>query len=705
MQLVAPAGSFGGLRASVKGGADAVYLGMPQFGARAKAENFNEQTFKQAVEYAHMFGVKVFVTLNTLIKDSEMSSALKTAEFVYNAGADAAIVQDIRFIEQLKKRLPDFVLHASTQLGIHNADGAKTLARLGIKRAVLSRETLPEDIAEIKATGAEIEYFVQGALCVSFSGNCYFSSLASSYSGNRGKCMQLCRKQYEFDGKRGYYLSAKDLCLYDKLRMLESLGVDAIKIEGRMRSDEYAYRTVSIYKSNMPADRAVEGLKSAFNRGDYCTGYLDGDAPFRVIYPRSQSNIGKYIGKVSAVNGKRLVVNGYSPNAADGYKIMRDGREICGASVQGGRLIADGSCKAGDQVRLTFDGEFSQRAATAERKLGVEVRVTLAANVPPSAVLTCGKTSVAVGGDSATQTAVSRALTVEDAVRAFSKTSDKPFSPNICVNMANNLFMPISALNEFRRKAYEALERAVIDGYTVKRATMPYIGLDYNRFDGQGKMLMVESADMLNKKIVDAVDYIVINPRDYAAFDVPKLDKPILLNAPITMRGKDREVIAAAIARDGIYGVVSNNLYTLSLTDKPILLGYGHNIIGKTDLPHIRSFEADDIDGGFTYVYGYAPVMTLCHCPYGKCKNCSGTDTLTDENGRRFTMRRYKAAHCYWQLLNCVPHYLCDVAKVRERINLFYDCTGVDRSTIDAILNGERPTNGFTRGNINKGLK
>ena len=136
MQLVAPAGSFGGLRASINGGADAVYLGMPQFGARAKAENFDEQTFKQAVAYAHLFGVKVFVTLNTLIKDSEIEQAYKTAKFVYDSGADAAIVQDLRFIELLKNRLPDLPLHASTQMGIHNADGAKALARLDRKSVV-----------------------------------------------------------------------------------------------------------------------------------------------------------------------------------------------------------------------------------------------------------------------------------------------------------------------------------------------------------------------------------------------------------------------------------------------------------------------------------------------------------------------------------------------------------------------------------------
>lgn len=213
MQLVAPAGNVAALKAAVNNGADAVYLGMPQFGARAKAQNFGCDEFASAVEYAHLFGTKVFVTLNTLIKDGEMQAALDAAKHAYEHGADAAIVQDIRFIKLLKRELPELTLHASTQMGIHNADGARAVLDIGISRAVLARETLPEDIAEIKKTGIDIEFFVQGALCICFSGNCYFSSLASSYSGNRGRCMQLCRKKYDFHGKSGYFLSAKDICL------------------------------------------------------------------------------------------------------------------------------------------------------------------------------------------------------------------------------------------------------------------------------------------------------------------------------------------------------------------------------------------------------------------------------------------------------------------------------------------------------------
>lgn len=704
MQIVAPAGSFSALRAAVSAGADAVYLGMPLFGARAKAENFGVDVLRSAVDHAHLFGVKVYITLNTLIKDDEMSKALETADFAYNCGVDAAIVQDLRFVKELKRLHPDFPLHASTQMGVHNADGAKAIYDLGFRRAVLARETLPSDIAEIKKTGIEIEYFVQGALCIAFSGNCYFSSLASSYSGNRGKCMQLCRKKYTLGGKDGYFLSAKDLCLYDKLGYLEELGVDAIKIEGRMRSDEYVYQSVRVYKSSLPSEQAREELKSVFNRGDYCSAYLDDNAQFRVVYPKSQANIGKSVGKIDKVRGNKLVVNGLSVDSGDGFKVMRNGAEICGASVHSGEIVADGVCKAGDELRRTFDGKLSNVVKSAEKRLDVNVNVTLCAGKQPSVVLSVAdKSPIEICGNYIPQAAITRGLTSEDVAHTFGKVADYPFNPKITTNIVGEVFMPVSALNELRRTAYEKLKCHLVDSYKPNRRVIAYGEPSYRKFTGKGVMLMVESGKQLNDGIIRAIDYLVLNPRNYADFDIPEIDKPVLLNLPIAMRGDDRSVIMRAVNFERIYGVISNNPYSFSITDKPILLGVGHNIIGKTDLPHIRSYEADSLSADdFAYVFGYAPVMTLCHCPYGKCVKCSGDDYLTDEKNRKFALRRYNVAHCYYQLLNCVPHNLTDMTEYKNR---FYDCTQFSAYDIQKVLNGENICSEFTRGNIKKGLK
>ncbi|MDE6028955.1 MAG: U32 family peptidase [Clostridiales bacterium] len=699
MQIVAPAGSKSGLIASITGGADAVYLGLPNFGARAKAENFDENSFAEAVELAHLYGVKVFVTLNTLIKDGEMRRAIDSAKFAYSVGADAAIVQDVRFIKQVKQALPDFALHASTQMGIHNAEGGKVLRDLGIARAVLARETLPQDIREIKQTGIEIEYFVQGALCVCFSGNCYFSSLASSYSGNRGKCMQLCRKPYYFHGNRGYYLSAKDLCLYDKLDYLRELGVDAIKIEGRMRSDEYAHTAVSVYK-NMPSN-AKDALKSVFNRGDYCEGYLNADAPFNVIYSKIQGNMGISVGKIDATSGNGIYVRGFVPHKNDGFKVVRNGVEVCGAVENNGKILCSGHAKVGDELRRTADGELAEKVKTAKRYIDISVDISiLNGEVPTACVSLPNGSDITVKGEFVVEPAKTRGITSDDVVRVFKKTSDYPFNPTVNVNIDDGLFVPIATLNEFRRSVYKAAKQAIIDGYVIKRCDLPYKGFNYNRFDGSGTILMVENQNQLTDEILQKVDYVALNPSDYANFSVPKINKPILLNLPITMRGADRDVILKAINKPEIYGVISNNIYSLGLTDKPILLGIGHNIIGECHYPHVTSFEADNIDDGFVYVFGKAPLMTLCHCPYGKCVNCNGKDELKDENGRVFTLRRFKSAHCYWQLLNCVPNYQ---NKLNVK-NMFFDCTSSDCDEISAALNFSY-VGDYTRGNTNKGLK
>ena len=704
MQIVAPAGSYASLRAAVTAGADAVYLGASNFGARAKAENFDKEALKSAIEYAHTFGTRVFITLNTLIKDGEMQDALDVARYAYKCNADAAIVQDLRFIEQLKKNLPDFPLHASTQMGIHNAEGAKVLYDLGITRAVLSRETLPQDIQKIKDIGLEIEFFVQGALCICFSGNCYFSSLASSYSGNRGKCMQLCRKPYIFNGKRGYYLSAKDICMYNELKRLEELGVDAIKIEGRMRSEEYVAQAVRVYKSSMPYDKALNALKSVYNRGDYCTAYLHGGAQFNVIYAKSQANIGKYIGKIDKTQGKKVFVKGFTPHKDDGFKIMRGGIEVAGANAKDGGITTSAECRVGDDLRRTFDGALSDELKAIKRLLDISVSVDMRAHTNPVAIVSASGVSVTVQGEFKPQPAVSRELTADDIKRSFDKTAEYPFRPNVSVSIESGLFMPVSAINDFRRAAYDAFYNKLISSYNLKRVILPYNGLRYNKFVGTGKMLMVEDEAQLNSDIVSRIDYLVLNPKDYSNFTIPKIDKPILLNLPVVARGDDIEIVRRAVAREGIFGAVSNNLYSLSITDKPILLGTGHNIIGKTNLPHITSFEADATDpDAWVYAFGYAPVMTLCHCPYDKCIGCDGNETLQDENGRVFKYRRYKLSTCYRQLLNCVPHDL--ISGARGYKNIFYDCTEFSAHEIGDILRGNFSPSAFTRGNLNKGLK
>ena len=359
MEILAPAGDMSSLKSAVAAGADAVYLGTKDFNARSKAENFDDEQLRLAVSYCHERNVKVYLTFNTLIKSGEIAAAVRAAVKAADAGVDAFIVQDIGLLGVLQKRLPDIPYHASTQTGVHNVYGALFAQRAGFDRIIFSREILPCDISEIKAqTELETEIFVHGAHCVSFSGNCYFSSAVSGFSGNRGKCMQLCRKKYTLTGngktRSGYMLSAKDMRLIDKLTELESLGIDSLKIEGRLRSAEYVGTVTEAYKNALkgkPYD--ITAVETVFNRGNFSTAYLSESRP-DIIYPVQQNNIGSYVGTISSVvNGVVKTDKRISPCEGDGYKILRNGREIGGAICSHGQIKANCTARSGDVLRLT----------------------------------------------------------------------------------------------------------------------------------------------------------------------------------------------------------------------------------------------------------------------------------------------------------------------------------------------------------------
>ncbi|MCL2751154.1 MAG: U32 family peptidase, partial [Firmicutes bacterium] len=254
-ELLAPAGSPACLMAALNQGADAVYLGLDKFNARMNAENFTLGNLKHYVRLCRIGGAKIYVALNTLVKDSEFNEAFKTAVAVFGEGADAVIVQDLGLAYRLKAVYPSAALHISTQAGIHNVYGAAFAKALGASRVILARETALADIQAVAASGIETEVFIHGALCSSVSGVCYYSSLASGLSGNRGRCLQLCRKKYDKDGTGGYFLSVKDLCLIGRVRELLDAGVACFKIEGRMRRPEYTAQAVKSYRAALDAVR------------------------------------------------------------------------------------------------------------------------------------------------------------------------------------------------------------------------------------------------------------------------------------------------------------------------------------------------------------------------------------------------------------------------------------------------------------------
>lgn len=284
LELLSPAGSMEALVAAVQNGANAVYLGLGDFNARKNAKNFTEADLAEAVRYCHIRGVKVYVTLNTLVTDREMENAAATVRQVNDAGVDAVIVQDVGLVSLIRRTAPDLHIHGSTQMSIHSLDGAKVCAAMGMTRVVLSRELSREQLRYICANSPiEIEVFVHGALCMCYSGQCYMSSVIGRRSGNRGLCAQPCRLEYGFGSKAdGHPLSLKDNCLANYITELEDMGVACLKIEGRMKRPEYVAITADVYSRAIKARQApstaeLARMRAAFSRQGFTDGYYTGD--------------------------------------------------------------------------------------------------------------------------------------------------------------------------------------------------------------------------------------------------------------------------------------------------------------------------------------------------------------------------------------------------------------------------------------------
>ena len=280
-ELLAPAGNEKTLKAAVEAGADAVYLGAGKFSARAFAGNFDGGQLAQAIDYASSHNVKVHLAVNTLMTDRELPAALDIVTEALSAGAAAFIVQDIGLASMIKARHPEAVLHASTQMTAQSLEDVQALGRLGFSRVVLARELSRDTIQEIAAnTAVESEIFVHGALCSSFSGQCLISSFIGGRSANRGKCAQPCRLPYKSGKKSGVLLSLKDLCLIDYIQELAGMGVAALKIEGRMKGEDYVRAVVGAYRKVIDGGRLSnkekEKMLGVFNRGGYTDGYFTG---------------------------------------------------------------------------------------------------------------------------------------------------------------------------------------------------------------------------------------------------------------------------------------------------------------------------------------------------------------------------------------------------------------------------------------------
>ncbi len=513
IELLAPAGGMEQFKAAVEHGADAVYLGGSMFNARIGAGNFTLDEIREAAAYGHLRNVKTYVTMNTLIFDDELKQAVEYAAKLYDAGADALIVQDLGLGRTVKELIPDFELHLSTQATVYNAEGVTAALKLGYSRTVLARELSLEEIRECCKLG-EIEVFVHGALCMCYSGQCQMSRYIGGRSGNRGMCAQPCRLPYIYEDLNGnkiderYPLSPKDLCLVDKLGDLIGAGVSSLKIEGRMKSAEYAGLVTSIYRKYIDeyyrnggyvvSEQDRNDLLQVFNRGGFTEGYLQKDPERELMSSSMPKNQGVIIGRVvSAKKGSPYVTVELSGSldmhdiieirpaiktekSASDYSVDR--RDAASARVTylvresaNKAIIGDikGEIKSGDEVYRIVSEELKKRFSPAKSPAGENrragVKMTFLAKAGRELKLTLSDiwTGISVTVTSSGYTAErarSKATTQEEMWAQLSKTGNTPFyAENIRIIADEELFMPVSRLNELRRNALEELERRKLE--------------------------------------------------------------------------------------------------------------------------------------------------------------------------------------------------------------------------------------------------
>ena len=475
MKIVAPAGNMERFYSAISATADEIYLGLKGFGARRNAENFTVEELKQAIDYTHLRGSRIFLTLNTIMTNREIELLYSTLKDLYNYGLDAIIVQDLGYAEYLHKNFPSIEIHGSTQMTVANYYEINYLKELGFKRIVLPRELSFEEIKEIrKNTDMELEVFVSGSLCISFSGNCYMSSFIGGRSGNRGMCAQPCRKEYKTScGKKSYFLSPKDqLYGLDEIKKLQEIGVESIKVEGRMKDVSYVYETVSYFRSLINGIDKEENTPKLFNRG-YSKGYFyDND---KNIMNRDYSyNMGEKIGEVvgKSIRLDEDIVSG------DGITfVSKDYKNLGGTYInkiayKNEKLVLtfpEGTKYIFRNYNKRLNDEISKKIKSTDKKL--EINFDFAAKLNEKLILKIyledenGNRILNLEeiSETLTQKAQKRAISEEDINEKLSEIGDSEFTvKDIKVNIDENIFIPLSELKNLKRNAVEKFREKIL---------------------------------------------------------------------------------------------------------------------------------------------------------------------------------------------------------------------------------------------------
>ena len=680
VELLAPVGSFEALKAAVQNGANAAYLGGKDFGARASANNFDRDELKEAVKYAHIRGVQVFVTTNTLRKENEIEDFLEYAKFLYDIDVDAIILQDIGMARLIKRELPDFELHASTQMVAHSLEDVKYLESVGFDRVVLAREVTVEEIKYIcDNCKADIEVFVHGALCVCYSGQCLMSSMIGNRSGNRGRCAQPCRQRYELidvytgevvNSNGDYLLSPRDLNAIEEIDKVIDAGVHSLKIEGRMKRPEYVATVIDGYRKTIDeylatnklnvSDETINDLYTIFNR-KFTKGLLLGDVGKDMMNSQLPNNQGLYVGTVVDYNkkAKRLKIKlantlkkGDGINLGGGTigRIIKNGNiETIGYKGETIELDFVGEARKGQIVFKTSDSELMDRVQatfTQDKEFVkniIDAKITIKLGQKPILTLKDRHSNEAtIEGDKIVEEAMKVALSKEKVETQLRKLGNTPYELDLLeIELDDNVSLPISLLNQMRRDCIELLdkERVSIKNRKYKNKIVKYKPVQYNRNKQQEISVKVKNLEQLESALecgVDRIYYEDTNTIDKAMSLAMKYNKKVIYSAPRIIRNKEYNHLAKA-NNAGVESVQVGNYGSIDyFKDKKLNIDYYLNAFNSETINYYKEIGADtlcisqelninEIKETIKYtdiniesvVYGYTPLMITEYCPMG----------------------------------------------------------------------------------------
>lgn len=765
IELLAPAGGYEQFIAAVENGADAVYLGGSLFNARASANNFSDEELEKAILYAHLRNVKVYVTLNILINDSEFEEALQFARKAYEIGADAFIVQDLGLAMALRKAIPNIILHLSTQATVYSEKAIEVVENLNFERIVLARELSLEQIKNICAkTDKEIEVFVHGAMCICYSGQCRFSSLIGERSGNRGKCAQPCRLPYilyKNDKKisQKYLLSPKDLCGIEQLLELIKMGVASLKIEGRMKNPEYVAAVTRVYRkyideyykgNSVTVDEAdKKELLQVFNRGNFTTGYFIKNEANNLMATSRGKHWGTFLGIVTDyIAKKKLVKVKLAEDLAmnDGVEILnkslsgnivtyikrnnelvreaKKGEEVWIGDISGDiqkeqKIYKITSKKLNDELKESFNGKF-------HKKVKIDAKISVKENQAIKLRISDKENTVEVESEFRPVKAINKPITQEVILNNLSKLGNTAFELKECIiELDENLLVPVSVINDLRRQAVEKLEKIKTKN-TIKKEYNKLENFSYEQKVKQPKVsvYLYNSADLIGLENADRV-YVPIELlnelKNVKGQEIIPYVKTITLNNNFNDYEGSKILIGnishiEEFEGKEIYADYSLNVFNSYTCEYLKQLGVrGVNLSFELNLEQLKQIKTD-LQTEVT-VYGYLPLMVSEHCVIGseiaKCIDCGicekGEYYLEDRTNRKFRILTDRK-NCRNVILNSKKLYAVEAVSELTNIDYFrayfLDETAEEKREIIKAIKTNKKTScvGYTAGHFYRGV-